>query len=60
MRGRERIGAALSPGGSPECAAIIPYEGIYVRDHWEQLTACPWWYARSPRIEHQLAWRHGA
>ena len=33
------------------------YESIYVRDHWGELTECPWWYAREPDIERQLAWR---
>jgi hypothetical protein len=48
--GRARIRAALSPQGTDAFAAVICYEGIFVRDHWEQVTDCPWWYAFSPEI----------
>ena len=51
------ITAALSAHGARRFAAVIPYEGIFIRDHWGELTACPWWYARSPDLEQQLAWR---
>jgi hypothetical protein len=54
--GREKIEAALSPEGTAEFGVVICYEGIYIRDHWEQLTDCPWWYAQSPGIAHQAAW----
>ncbi len=57
MTGREKIEAAFSGGGASEIPAVICYEGIYIRDHWSQLTSCPWWYAQSPKLEHQLAWR---
>ena len=57
MRGRQRIEAALSKDGSPEIPAVLCYEGIYVRDHWSQLTDVPWWHRHSPSIDVQLAWR---
>ena len=57
MTGREKIEAALSAGGTPEIPAVVCYEGIFVRDHWEQLTDHPWWYAQAPDLERQLAWR---
>ncbi|MGQ9555404.1 MAG: uroporphyrinogen decarboxylase family protein [Anaerolineae bacterium] len=57
MTGREKIEAAFSLEGTPEIPAVICYEGIYIRDHWSQLTDHPWWYAQSPDIEQQLAWR---
>ncbi len=57
MTGRQKIEAALSKEGAPEIAAVIPYEDIYIRDHWSQLTAYPWWYAFSPQVEQQMAWR---
>ena len=60
MTGRERVLAALSPGGTDETPAVICYEGIYIRDHWDQLTGCPWWYRFSPDPDHQLAWRRDA
>ena len=60
MTGREKIEAAFSDGGSAECGVVICYEGIYYRDHWDQITRCPWWYALSSDVEHQLAWRREA
>jgi len=57
MTGRERIEAAFSPDGTRQIPAVICYEGIYTRDHWDQLTSCPWWYQFSPDVEQQLAWR---
>lgn len=58
--GRQNIEAAFSPGGAAEIPAVLCYEDIFYRDHWEEVTACPWWYAVSPDIEHQLAWRREA
>jgi hypothetical protein len=54
------IEAALSPEGTPEIPAVICYEGIYVRDHWDQLTPSPWWYRSAPDVERQVAWRRDA
>jgi hypothetical protein len=60
MTGREKIEAALSEGGTTDFPAVICYEGIYVRDHWAQLTEYPWWFAAEPDIERQLLWRRQA
>ena len=60
MNGKEKMLAALSPEGTAEVPAVICYESIYVRDHWDQLTSCPWWYRFSPELAHQLAWRREA
>ena len=57
MTGREKIEAALSPRGTREFAAVFCYEGIYVRDHWAQATALPWWYQFAPDVQRQAAWR---
>lgn len=57
MTGREKIEAAFSPEGTPEVAAVICYEGIYVRDHWDELTDRPWWDMFSLDIDDQVAWR---
>ena len=56
MNGRQKIEAAFSPDGTPEIPAVICYEDIYIRDHWEGLTPSPWWYAQSPDIDQQMAW----
>ena len=57
MTGRQRIEAAFSRDGAPEIPVVIPYEEIFIRDHWRALTSCPWWYQDSPDIAHQIAWR---
>ncbi len=60
MTGRQKIEAALSSCGTQQVPAVICYEGIYIRDHWRELTSHPWWYAQSPDIAQQLAWRRDA
>ena len=57
MTGREKIEAAFSLAGTRELPAVICYEGIYIRDRWDDLTSCPWWYAHSSDLDHQMAWR---
>jgi hypothetical protein len=56
LNGRQKIEAAFSPDGTPEIPAVICYEDIYIRDHWDSLTTFPWWYAQSPDIDQQIAW----
>jgi hypothetical protein len=60
MTGRQKIAAALSADGTSEFPVVIPYEGIFIRDHWQEVTSTPWWYAQSPDLGHQLAWRRDA
>lgn len=60
MTGKEKILAALSGEGTSEIPAVICYEDIYIRDHWSDITSCPWWYAYSPDLEQDLAWRREA
>lgn len=60
MTPRDKILAALSPEGTPDFAAVIPYEGIYFRDRWRDLSPRPWWHLHSPDIEQQLGWRRDA
>ena len=60
MTGRGKMEAALSPEGTSEVPAVVCYEGIYVRDHWRQLTNYPWWYAQAPDIDRQMLWRREA
>jgi len=57
MTGREKIEAAFSREGTPEIPAVICYEEIYVRDHWEGLTSSPWWHGYVPDVERQMQWR---
>ena len=58
MNGREKILAALSYEGTNEIPVVICYEDIYIRDHWKDLTYCPWWFTVEPDIEKQLKWRN--
>ena len=57
MTGRQKIEAALSREGSKEFAAVDSWEYVFVRDHWDQLTASPWYDQFSPDLERQIAWR---
>ena len=57
MTGREKIGAAISEEGTKEIPVVICYEGIYVRDHWGQLTSVPWWHQEEVDLDRQLDWR---
>ena len=55
--GRQKIEAAFSREGTRDIAAVLCYEEIFIRDHWEQLSAYPWWYKDTPDIERQMLWR---
>lgn len=57
MTGRQKIEAAFSREGTRHIPAVICYEDIYVRDHWDELTSCPWWYQHVPDVERQMSWR---
>ena len=56
MTGRGNIHAAFSPDGTPEIPVVICYTGIFIRDHWDELTGFPWWYRHETDLERQLAW----
>jgi hypothetical protein len=60
VTGREKIEAALSPGGIDEVPVVICYEDIYYRDHWDELVPLPWWYRFSPNVEDQMTWQRQA
>lgn len=60
MTGRDRIEAAFTRDGSPAFGAVIPYEGIFYRDHYEDLLDCPWWYTCAPDLERQVEWHRQA
>jgi hypothetical protein len=57
VTGRDKVEAALSGDGAREIPVVICYEGIYIRDHWRQLTAAPWWVRYSSDVDEQLRWR---
>jgi len=37
----------MTEGLSGSFPVVIPYVGIFLRDHWEQITTEPWWVAYS-------------
>jgi len=49
--------SAFGPSGCRETPAVICYEGIFIRDHLDDVSRLPWWYQYSPVIEEQLEWR---
>jgi len=57
LTGKQKIEAAFSEEGSKEFAAVDCWEYVFVRDHWDQLTAAPWYDQYSPDIERQASWR---
>ncbi len=57
MTGKQKIEAALSPQGTPQVPAVFCYEDIFVRDHWQEITTCPWWYQFEPCHEKQIQWQ---
>lgn len=57
LTGREKIEGAFSKNGTSDIPAVICYEGILVRDHWQELVSVPWWYREVPGIECQTLWR---
>ena len=56
MTGKEKVRAALSKEGGGKIPAVICYEEIFIRDHWSDLTSCPWWYAKESDINKQAKW----
>ena len=54
---RQNIETALSRRHVTHPGAIC-YEGIYVRDHWSELTDAPWWHESSPDVAQQMVWRN--
>jgi len=57
ITGRQKIEGAFSSEGSKEFAATDCWEYVFIRDHWDQLTASPWYDQYSPDLERQTVWR---
>ncbi|MCX7705418.1 MAG: uroporphyrinogen decarboxylase family protein [bacterium] len=54
MTGKEKILAAFSKEGTPEFGVVICYEGIFIRDHWSELTSYPWYTVHLPDLESHI------
>jgi hypothetical protein len=50
MRSRDRMLAAMETGIQGNFPIVIPYEGIFLRDHWEEVTNRPWWAFHDPNL----------
>jgi len=48
MTGREKFEAAFSREGTSSFPAAICYHGIFLRDHWDEVTRRPWWTQFDP------------
>lgn len=49
-----RMQLAIDRGPLQEIPVVICYLGIFLRDHWQQVTDKPWWALRSPDIADRL------
>ena len=52
--GKARMLAAMEGVGVTDFPVVIPYMGILLRDHWEEVTDVPWWAPHSGDIEAKL------
>ncbi|MCM8758368.1 MAG: uroporphyrinogen decarboxylase family protein [Candidatus Omnitrophica bacterium] len=55
MTGKEKILSAFSKEGTTEFPVVICYEGIFIRDHWSELTSYPWYTVHLPDLSSQIA-----
>jgi len=53
MTSKEKM-LAVMEGKSAEFPVVIPYLGIFLRDHFEEVTDVPWWAVRTGDIETNL------
>ena len=56
MNGRQLMERVLSNKGSAQVPVVVPYEGLFMRDHWAELTSCPWWWHWESDPERVMTW----
>jgi uroporphyrinogen-III decarboxylase len=54
MTPRRRMSLAIDRGLLSGFPVVICYLGIFLRDHWDQITSKPWWSLHSPDINDRL------
>ncbi len=54
MTSKEKMFAVMDGDEVTEFPVVIPYLGIFLRDHWEEVTEIPWWAVRAGDIETNL------
>jgi len=56
MNSRQKIESAFSHHGTNEIPAVIPYDCIFVRDHYKEFPL-PWWLMESSDVNDLFAYR---
>ena len=51
MTSKDRLLGALAGQPTDRPAVIVPYQGIFLRDHWAQVTDQPWWVIHGLDVE---------
>jgi len=51
MGSKENMLKAMEEGLLGNFPVVIPYVGIFLRDHWEEATDQPWWAFHDPNLE---------
>ncbi|MEM2884554.1 MAG: uroporphyrinogen decarboxylase family protein, partial [Thermoproteota archaeon] len=49
--GKEKMLKAMECGLEGGFPVVIPYVGIFLRDHWEEATDQPWWAFHDPNLD---------
>jgi len=51
MTGKQRLLAVMAESRPDDFPVVIPYLGIFQRDHWDELTDLPWWELSDGNVE---------
>lgn len=54
MDSKRRMLEAISRGLESDFPVVIPYTGIFLRDHWEEITNKPWWVMSNINLSARL------
>ncbi len=54
LKGKEKMIASMTNGLHGGFPVVIPYTGIFLRDHWDKVTDQPWWAINSWDIAGKL------
>jgi uroporphyrinogen-III decarboxylase len=54
MTGKEKMLASMTGGLTRDFPVVIPYIGIFLRDHWDEITDEPWWSIQIDDIESRI------
>jgi len=54
MNGKDKMLGAMTTGLRSDFPVVIPYVGIFLRDHWDEITDQPWWITYSTDLSAHL------